>query len=93
MNTSKKTYLPLIPGLLLSAALAAVAIQLGKLGWLQAHGLSALTVAIVLGIFLGNTLYPLVAARSGAARSGSPCPRSCADRARRRARARARFER
>jgi uncharacterized integral membrane protein (TIGR00698 family) len=58
--------LRLLPGLALSAALAAVAIWLGTSGWLQAHGMSALTVAIVLGIVLGNTLYPLVAARSGA---------------------------
>jgi uncharacterized integral membrane protein (TIGR00698 family) len=56
--------LRLLPGLALSAALAAVAIWLGTSGWLQAHGMSALTVAIVLGIVLGNTLYPLVAAHS-----------------------------
>jgi uncharacterized integral membrane protein (TIGR00698 family) len=57
---------PLIPGLLLSAVLAAVSIRLGTLGWLQSHGMSALTVAIVLGIVLGNTLYPAIAARSSA---------------------------
>jgi uncharacterized integral membrane protein (TIGR00698 family) len=56
----------LLPGLLLSAALAAVAIRLGAIDWLQSHGLSALTVAIVLGIVLGNTLYPGIAASSGA---------------------------
>jgi len=61
-----RTLSPLVPGLLLSAVLATVAIRLGGLGWLQAHGLSALTVAIVLGIFLGNTVYPSIAARSGA---------------------------
>jgi len=48
-----------------SALLALVAIRLGSLGWLQAHGMSALTVAIVLGIFLGNTLYPYFAAQGG----------------------------
>jgi uncharacterized integral membrane protein (TIGR00698 family) len=58
--------LRLLPGLALSAALAAVAIWFGTSGWLQAHGMSALTVAIVLGIGLGNTLYPLVAASSSA---------------------------
>ncbi len=58
--------LGLLPGLALSAALAAVAIRLGATGWLQAHGMSALTVAIVLGIVLGNTLYPSIAASSGA---------------------------
>lgn len=56
----------LLPGLLLSAALAAVAIHLGAVGWLQAHGMSALTVAIILGIVLGNTVYPRIAATSTA---------------------------
>ena len=65
MNAAlKKLSHPLVPGLLLSAALAAVAIRLGALGWLQAHGMSALTVAIVLGIVLGNTIYPSIATRS-----------------------------
>jgi uncharacterized integral membrane protein (TIGR00698 family) len=58
--------LRLLPGLLLSAALAVIAIRLGATGWLQAHGMSALTVAIVLGIGLGNTVYPLVAENTGA---------------------------
>jgi uncharacterized integral membrane protein (TIGR00698 family) len=58
--------LRLLPGLVLSALLAVVAIRLGTVGWLQAHGLSALTVAIVLGIALGNTVYPHVGIRSGA---------------------------
>jgi uncharacterized integral membrane protein (TIGR00698 family) len=62
----KKLSHPLIPGLLLSAALAVVSIRLGGLGWLQAHGMSALTVAIVLGIVLGNTIYPSIAAPSSA---------------------------
>lgn len=62
----KKLSHPLIPGLLLSAALATVSIRLGTLGWLQSHGMSALTVAIVLGIVLGNTLYPRIAASSAA---------------------------
>ena len=69
MDTSsvfKKLSHPLIPGLLLSAALAVVSIRLGGLGWLQAHGMSALTVAIVLGIVLGNTIYPSIAAPSSA---------------------------
>ena len=58
--------LRLLPGLLLSALLAVIAIRVGTVGWLQAHGMSALTAAIVLGIALGNTVYPRVAARSGA---------------------------
>jgi uncharacterized integral membrane protein (TIGR00698 family) len=49
------------PGLALTAALAALAIEFGKLGWLQANGISALTLAIVLGILAGNTVYPYIA--------------------------------
>jgi uncharacterized integral membrane protein (TIGR00698 family) len=63
---SAREPLRLLPGLLLSTVLAIVASRLGTVGWLQAHGMSALTVAIVLGIALGNTVYPRVAARSGA---------------------------
>ena len=68
MGTSPlfKKLLPLLPGLALAAALAVVSIRLGTLEWLQSHGMSALTVAIVLGILLGNTLYPSIATRSSA---------------------------
>jgi len=48
-------------GLLLVAALAAGALVLAALPWPQAHGLSALTLAIVLGIAVGNTVYPRIA--------------------------------
>jgi uncharacterized integral membrane protein (TIGR00698 family) len=63
---SLRDRLRLLPGLALSAVLAAVAIRLGATGWLSAHGMTALTVAIVLGILLGNTVYPFFAASSGA---------------------------
>jgi uncharacterized integral membrane protein (TIGR00698 family) len=59
----------LLPGLALSGALAAAGVALGRIGWLQDHGFSALTLAIVLGMIVGNTVYPLVprlAAASGA---------------------------
>lgn len=56
----------LLPGLALSAALAGSAIELGKIAWLQAHGMSALTVAILLGMVLGNTVYPALAPSCGA---------------------------
>lgn len=46
----------LLPGLALSAGMALAAIALGQVDWLQAHGLSALTVAIMLGMFFGNTV-------------------------------------
>lgn len=54
-----------LPGLALVAILAAAAIWLGGVGWFASAGISALTVAIVLGILVGNTLYPRVA-RAGA---------------------------
>jgi len=53
------------PGVLLSAALAMASVQLGGLAWMQAHGFSALTMAIVLGMIAGNTVYPRIAAISG----------------------------
>jgi len=56
----------LLPGLLLTGALAAIASRLAGLPWLQAHGFSTLTVAIVAGIVLGNTVYPRLAPLSAA---------------------------
>jgi uncharacterized integral membrane protein (TIGR00698 family) len=56
----------LLPGLLVSAALAVLAMRLAAIDWLQSHGISALTAAIVLGIAVGNTLYPRIAATTGA---------------------------
>jgi len=54
-----------LPGLVASAAIALVSLLLGELPALQAHGLSALIVAILLGIVLGNTVYPRVAVQCG----------------------------
>lgn len=54
-----------LPGLVLSALLAAVSVSLGSINWLENHGLSALTLAIVLGMLVGNTVYPRFAAVSG----------------------------
>lgn len=65
-NSLKKTIiqrpfinLSLIPGLILAAVLSAIAIYLGELDWFSKAGLGALTLAILLGIIVGNTLYPL----------------------------------
>jgi uncharacterized integral membrane protein (TIGR00698 family) len=52
-------------GIALSAALAALAMGLGGVGWLQSHGMSALTVAILLGIVLANTVYGRLAGTCG----------------------------
>jgi uncharacterized integral membrane protein (TIGR00698 family) len=56
--------LSLAPGIALTGALAALAIELGRLSWLQASGISALTLAIVLGMLVGNTVYPHLASAS-----------------------------
>jgi uncharacterized integral membrane protein (TIGR00698 family) len=56
----------LLPGIALSALLAAAAMQLGSIGWLQSHGMSALTVAIAVGLVVGNTLYARIAGVSEA---------------------------
>ena len=53
-----------VPGLALAGGLAFAAIELGKIGWLQSNGISALTLAIVLGMLVGNTAYPRIAAAS-----------------------------
>jgi uncharacterized integral membrane protein (TIGR00698 family) len=45
-----------VPGLLLATAVATAATALARLGWLQSHGLSALTLAIALGLAAGNLL-------------------------------------
>jgi len=62
---SKRDILHFAPGIALSAAIAALAIGLGGLGWLQSHGMSALTVAILLGIVLANTIYTRLAGTVG----------------------------
>lgn len=50
-----------LPGLALTAAIAALAMQLGRQDWFQARGISAITLAIVLGMLVGNTVYGRVA--------------------------------
>jgi uncharacterized integral membrane protein (TIGR00698 family) len=59
-------YSRLLPGLLLSGIIAWGAIALGKLEWMQSHGMSALTLAIMLGIVLGNSVYGRLAPTCGA---------------------------
>ena len=55
-----------IPGLLLTAGIAGLSIWLGTLPWMQDHGISALTLAIVIGILIGNTAYSALAPRAAA---------------------------
>ncbi|TMN16984.1 YeiH family protein [Pseudoxanthomonas sp. X-1] len=54
------------PGLLLVLGIALAAIGLAQVPWMQGAGLSALTLAIVLGIALGNSVFPAIATRTGA---------------------------
>lgn len=55
-----------LPGLGLAVAIAVAAFVLGKVGWFLANGISVLTLSIVLGMIVGNTLYPRIAASSAA---------------------------
>ena len=52
-------------GIVLCAALGAGAILLGQINWLTTHGLSALTLAIILGIVVGNTFYATIGSLCG----------------------------
>jgi len=54
------------PGLLLAALLAAMAALLAQWGPMLQMGLSAMTLAIALGMLVGNTAFPSVADRAGA---------------------------
>lgn len=54
------TVFALIPGLILAAILTAIAIYLGNLHWFSNVGLGALTLAILLGIIVGNSFYTQV---------------------------------
>ena len=62
MNTATRSFavpaaaIRVVPGLVLAAAVAAAATAAARVGWLQANGVSALTLAIVLGIVAGNLL-------------------------------------
>ncbi|PRC93368.1 YeiH family protein [Solimicrobium silvestre] len=50
----------LIPGLILCGVIAFLASFMGDIDFLQSHGFSALTIAIILGMVLGNTWYKKV---------------------------------
>jgi len=56
----------LLPGLALAATVAALSKWVATVPWMQAHAFSPLTIAIVLGMFAGNTFYPKIAATAGA---------------------------
>jgi uncharacterized integral membrane protein (TIGR00698 family) len=54
-----------LPGIALVGLLALAALEIGRIPWLQANGISALTLAIALGMLVGNTLYPRFALAAG----------------------------
>jgi uncharacterized integral membrane protein (TIGR00698 family) len=56
--------LKFLPGICLTGAIAVLATELCKAAWLQAHGISALTLAIMGGMLVGNTVYPRIEAIS-----------------------------
>jgi uncharacterized integral membrane protein (TIGR00698 family) len=51
-------------GILLTGTIAILATELAKGAWMQANGISALTLAIVGGMIAGNTVYPRIATYS-----------------------------
>lgn len=55
----------LLPGLALTGAIAFMSIGLGQIGWLESKGVSALTLAIVLGMVVGNTVYSRIGGSAG----------------------------
>ncbi|MDR1076804.1 MAG: YeiH family protein [Xanthomonadaceae bacterium] len=56
----------LLPGIALVGVLACIAMWMADLGWMRRYGLGALTLAIVLGMLIGNTLYPKLGTKSAA---------------------------
>lgn len=54
----------LLPGLALVLAIAAAALAAGQVPALAQRGLSALTLAVLAGIVLGNSVYPRLAAQA-----------------------------
>lgn len=54
------------PGVAISAAIALIAMRAGAIDWLATHGAGPLTVAIVLGMLAGNTVYGRFVSTAGA---------------------------
>ncbi len=55
-------FVGLVPGLVLTFAIAVVAIVGGQSAWMLSHGISPLTLAIVVGMILGNLIPATVVA-------------------------------
>jgi uncharacterized integral membrane protein (TIGR00698 family) len=63
-NPRGQRLMNLLPGILLTGAIAILATELAKSAWMQANGISALTLAIVGGMIVGNTVYPRISSLS-----------------------------
>lgn len=55
-------FIRMLPGLILVGLITLASLLLDQLGYVVHWGLSALTLAIILGMLLGNTLYPRLSA-------------------------------
>ena len=53
----------MVPGLLLAGVIAAAATWLAQFPAIKNNGLSALTLAILIGLVIGNTVYPSIASQ------------------------------
>src|SRR5580698_7236630 len=63
-NPRGQRLMSFVPGILLTGAIAMLATELAKSAWMQANGISALTLAIVGGMIAGNTVYPRISGSS-----------------------------
>jgi uncharacterized integral membrane protein (TIGR00698 family) len=59
-NSRGQRLMSFLPGIVLTGAIAMLATELAKSAWMQANGISALTLAIVGGMIVGNTVYPRI---------------------------------
>lgn len=53
-----------LPGILLCLSIALISRELAQQTWLQTHAIGTLTLAILLGMLFGNTLFPRMASYS-----------------------------
>jgi uncharacterized integral membrane protein (TIGR00698 family) len=63
-NPRGQRLMSFVPGILLTVVIAILATELARSAWMQANGISALTLAIVGGMIVGNTVYPRIAVSS-----------------------------
>jgi uncharacterized integral membrane protein (TIGR00698 family) len=65
-SNMRKLVTTYLPGILLTGLIAAIGMMLANMTWATHLGLSGLTMAILLGIVVGNTCYPRLADKSHA---------------------------